>query len=278
MVAPNEGWVLWAGTTGFEGPLDERLDAAASVGYRRVSLSPVDVDRAESSGLTLETLRRAARRHGIRWVLDPVVSWLRPGEETDEMLARRSRHWARFDVAETLRMAEGIDAVSASAVAMTLAPHPLDAMVDGFAQLCDDAAQIGVDVHLEFVPMTVVSDIATAWDIVRIADRANGGLLFDTWHFFRGNPDFALLAEVPGERIFTIQISDAAADPLPSLWRDTFDRRLPGDGDLDLARALGALARIGGLAWMGPEIFSTELSELGAGEAARIAKERIAAI
>ena len=60
----------------------------------------------------------------------------------------------------------------------------------------DRAALIGLDVHLEFVPMTVVSDIAIAWDMVRNADRPNGGMLFDTWHFFRGTPDFGVLAQV----------------------------------------------------------------------------------
>ena len=47
MITPSEGWILWAGTTGFEEPLDERLEAAAAAGYGRVSLSPDDVARAE---------------------------------------------------------------------------------------------------------------------------------------------------------------------------------------------------------------------------------------
>ena len=35
-------------------------------------------------------------------------------------------------------------------------------------------------VHLEFMPISGVPDLETAWAIVSEADRPNGGLLFDT--------------------------------------------------------------------------------------------------
>ena len=53
---------------------------------------------------------------------------------------------------------------------------------------------------------------ARSVDHRRYADRANGGIVFDTWHFFRGDPDFDLLATVPGDRIYCVQIDDAAAN------------------------------------------------------------------
>ena len=140
MVAPTDGWILWAGTTGFEGPLDERLEAAAAAGYGRVSLSPDDVARAESTGVPLHDVRRAADRHGVRWVLDPIVTWLPPAENAEGTFAKRARHWERFGVSDVLRMAEGVGAVAASAVAMTLDAHSLEAMTDGFGDLCDRAA------------------------------------------------------------------------------------------------------------------------------------------
>ena len=278
MAIPTDGWILWAGTTGMEGPLDERLDAAAAAGYTRASLSPVDIDRAVSTGTTLADLRTAAQGYGIEWIIDPVVSWLPLHADADNMTAARARHWGGFDLDAILQMAEGVGAVSASALAMTVYPHPVEALAADFATLCDKAAEIGLALHLEFVPMTVAADISIACDVVRLADRPNGGILFDTWHFFRGNPDFEVLAQVPGDRIFTIQVNDAPAEPVGTLWADTYDRRLPGDGDLDLDRTMRALEAIGALSWMGPEIFSEELRALGAREAARISKERITAI
>jgi hypothetical protein len=34
----------------------------------------------------------------------------------------------------------------------------------------------------------------------------------DTWHFFRSHPDFELLARIPGDRIFAVQVDAAAVE------------------------------------------------------------------
>lgn len=271
MTEPTEGWVLWAGTVGFDGPLPERLGAAAATGYRRVSLSPLDVLRAEAAGITATDLGSMAADLGLRWILDPLVSWLPAGS------ASRSP-FAAVSTSQVIEMGEALRAVSATAIALTSKSHSTDELALRFASLCEAAAAIGMGVHLEFIPMTVVDDLATAWNIARTADRPNGGLVFDTWHFFRGNPDFAALAEVPGERIFAVQINDADATPVGPLWEDTFNRRLPGDGSFDLNRVMAALGSIGGLSWIGPEVFAPHLASLGPPQAARIARDRIIAI
>ena len=80
-----------------------------------------------------------------------------------------------------------------------VAPFPTDESTDSlterFAAICDRFADVGVAVHLEFTPLPPIGSLATAWEIVRGAGRPNGGILFDTWHFFRGQPDLELLAD-----------------------------------------------------------------------------------
>jgi sugar phosphate isomerase/epimerase len=266
VTVPTIGWTLWAATVGFDGPLEERLDAAAGAGYQRLSLSPIDVARSTEAGIDARSLRTAAESRGLRWILDPVVAWLPAGAASRSPLAR-------FSIADVARMAETLDAVSMTAIALTSKPHETDELAEAFATLCD--AVDGVDVHLEFLPMTVVTDVTTAWDVVRTAGRDNGGIVFDTWHFFRGNPDLEVLASVPGDRIFAVQVDDAPAEPSGTLWDDTFHRLLPGDGDFDLASVMDVLESIGGLSWVGPEVFSDELAALGAAEAARLGRARI---
>jgi sugar phosphate isomerase/epimerase len=123
--------------------------------------------------------------------------------------------------------------------------------------------------------MTAVADVAAAWRIVRDADRLNGGLVFDTWHFFRGSADYDALAEVPGERIFAVQVDDALPEIVGDLWQDTKHRVMPGDGSFDLPRVLLALARIGGLHAVGPEVISPETAATPATDAAREAGTRV---
>lgn len=131
--------------------------------------------------------------------------------------------------------------------------------------------------------MTAIKDLKVAWDIVREANSPNGGLLFDTWHVFGGRPDLDLLREIPGDRIFAVQISDAAQAPVQSLWYDTLHRRIPGEGVFDLAGAVDALAMTGGLNWVGAEVIQPDFAAMDAAEAelagepgARACRQRIA--
>ncbi len=181
-----------------------------------------------------------------------------------------------FTVDDIMRIGEAFEITSLSA----LAPFPTDLSTEElaahFAGLCDRAAEQGWRVHFEFTPRSPVSDIVTAWDLVRLADRPNGGILFDTWHFYRVNPDFEALARVPGERIFAVQVSDGAAEFEEGLLQDTFrHRRLPGDGVFDLLRVMRALEAIGGLSLVGPEVLSVDLFALPPVEAARRASQSL---
>ena len=80
------------------------------------------------------------------------------------------------------------------------------------------------------------------------ADRPNGGLAFDTWHYLRGTRDDALLEQIPGDRIYVVQIDDATAEPVGSLLNDTLNHRLmPGEGAFDLAEVLSIVAHKDGV-------------------------------
>jgi sugar phosphate isomerase/epimerase len=123
--------------------------------------------------------------------------------------------------------------------------------------------------------MTVVTDLKVAWDIVREAGRAIVGILFDTWHFFRGHPDMDLLRTIPGHRIFAVQVNDADAEPCGTLWEDTFRRRLPGDGSFDVAAVMAVLAKTGGLSWVDPEVIHPDMASMHPVDAARLAGDRV---
>ena len=86
--------------------------------------------------------------------------------------------------------------------------------------------------------------------------------MVDAWHFFRSGSSLADLAAVPGDRIFSIQLNDAAATPEPDLNVGMMNRLLPGDGELDLAGLMRALAATGTDAFAGIEVFSQSLDAL----------------
>jgi sugar phosphate isomerase/epimerase len=264
------GWVLWAGTIGLESPIRARVDAALAAGYTRVTVGPADV---AESGSEPGEVGRSLRDSGLDVVLDPVMNWYGGAP-----MAGAGRY-AELGPDDALRMAEALGAVSISVIG----PFMPDAVPAGelparFAAFCDRAAGFGAQVQLEFMPMSAVAGLGAAWPIVRDADRPNGGILLDTWHFFRSKSDMALLEQVPGDRILGVQVADAPAEPAMPVVEETFNRMLPGDGELDLTGVLRILHRTGGLQWVGPEVISPALAGMAPVDAARLAGDRVRAL
>lgn len=267
-VVDGPGWVLWSGTIGLESPIDVRISAAVVGGYARVSVSPLDVARSEAAGVSAVDLGERFRASGLDVVVDPIMNWY---GGTPPPTSR----FGRFSAEEALRMSRDLGAVSATVIGQGSDDVPVAAITEAFGGICDRAAEFGMQVHLEFTAIHSIRTLRTAWDIVSGADRQNGGLLFDTWHFFRTDPDFSLLEQIPGDRIFAVQVDDAHPDVMGTMRDDTLNRLMPGDGSFDLVRALATLDRIGGLAWVGPEVISPQTAAMDPVVAARTGRARI---
>jgi sugar phosphate isomerase/epimerase len=84
-----------------------------------------------------------------------------------------------------------------------------------------------------------VPDLATAWQLVEVAEAANGGMILDTFHFFRGGSSIETVEGIPGERILLVQVSDAP--PLPPSELEDRHRLYPGTGALALESLLAAI-------------------------------------
>lgn len=265
---PDVGWVLWSGTIGLESAIQARIDAATAAGYTRISVSPLDVARSEERGVPAVELGQRIRDAGLGIVVDPVMNWY---GGTPPATSR----FGRFSTDDALRMCSDLGAVTLTCLGQADDDVPLPEIVASFGRLCDRAAGFGAQVHLEFTAIHAIRTLRTAWEIVAGADRDNGGIVFDTWHFFRTDPDFALLESIPGNRVFAVQVDDARADVVGTLRDDTQNRLMPGDGTFDLRRVIATLDRIGGLTWVGPEVISPATEARSPVDVARDAKARI---
>ena len=269
------GLLLWSGTLG-RASFEERLAAAAACGYASLSVFPWDCRAPEERRSRARALRDRAREAGVALaVLDPLSEWL-PGWKapvggalSDEQRAY-ARLFAAYGADECLELASELGCGLVSAIEPYGTPVPTALGAEAFGRLCDRAAERGLRAQLEFMPMSGIPDLASAWEIVRRAARANGGLVLDTWHLARSGSSRALLAEIPPERVFSLQISDAPRAAASDRWHETAHaRRLPGEGELDLAGVLAVLGDACRDLPRGPEVCSDALSALPPLEAAR---------
>jgi len=255
--------VLWSATLRRNVSIKERIDVAAGAGFAAVSLFHDDFLELGSDPRKAQEIVAYATDSGVALsVMDGSSVWY----PIDESRPLRSAP-VGFEVA--LAAAEAFGCTMVSAVPGFATQLDVAGLAEHFAIACDAARDRGLRVQLEFGPVPPVKGLAAGWGIVQLADRPNGSLVFDTWHFFRGGPDFDLLEAIPGKLITGVQLSDGAAEIRESVIKDTFYHRLmPGEGVFDLPRVITTLRRREGLKDVGAEVLSREVHALPSAEAA----------
>jgi sugar phosphate isomerase/epimerase len=96
--------------------------------------------------------------------------------------------------------------------------------------------------------------------------EANLGLLVDSWHWYHQDGTVAELEALSAAQVVHVHINDAPDRPKDAL-DDGTDRLLPGEGVINLAGFVGALAQIGYTDYLSPEVLSPAMKELPGDEA-----------
>src|SRR6476620_10193867 len=199
--------VLCSGTLAREASFRERVDAAVAGGFSALSLWGRDYGRARREGFDDADMRALLADHGLTVAELDLAWWWLPGAsevhipaplDTEELFA--------YDEAQLFGIADALGARSLNAIDVFGGDWTVDAAATRFAGLCDRAAEHGLLVHIEFLPWSRIPNVAAAWEIVRLADRPNGGLLVDAWHFFRSGAEPSSLGVVPVDRVLGIQL------------------------------------------------------------------------
>lgn len=272
--------VLCSGTLPRGVSFAERLDAATAGGFAGVSLWGRDYWDARDEGWSDADLRSMLADHGLEvGEIDPAWWWLPGAADVSIPPDLDTERVFRYGEDELFRIADAVGARSLNAVDVFGGNWDVDGAAAAFAALCDRAADHDLVVHLEFLPWSRIPDVETAWAIVALAGRANGGIAVDAWHYVRSGADEEALRSVPGSKVLGIQLDDGSAAAEENLVDATLhERLLPGEGDFDLVRLVSVLQEIGAVAPVGVEIFSDDLHALGPIEAARRAGEATRAL
>jgi len=136
-------------------------------------------------------------------------------------------------------------------------------------ELCDIAAEHGVGLGFEFLgqPDCSVPTLDLAEEIVRTAARDNLGLVIDSFHFYAGGSNAAMIEKLDPRQIYIFHINDA--EDLPRAQLEDRHRLLPGLGILPLGEMIAAFRSIGYDGVASVEIFRPEYWERDPFELAR---------
>ena len=219
----------------------ERVRVAAAAGFAGIGLRAENYWDAQRAGLDDASMLEILGTHGVRLrEVEYLTDWCGTRDAVQQVKEQTIFHMAR---------AFGVPHVNAGLIG----PEPLDAVVAGFAALCERARPLTV--ALEFLPFGAVPDLATLWKVVEAARAANGGLLVDFWHWRRSASTLDDLAAHPRgkDRVRADRRRDRASDG-PAAARGPALAAAAGPGVRQRDRARAGVAGQGG----GPYVVSVE--------------------
>jgi sugar phosphate isomerase/epimerase len=236
----------------------ESIDLAAATGFASVSVCPTHpaygIADAEATARFLDQLDPAGPPIRIADVLD-VDLW-----RTTDLAADAAAQAERLDLCARV----GASSVNTIAFQPEL-PPPRQAGA-ALARLCDLAADRGLAINFEFLPFSGVAGIRSVTQLLEATGRDNLGICLDLWHWTRSpeGQDLDALRALPPERVHVLQFGDAPREPAADLTVETVTaRRLPGEGDADIAAVLATLEAMDATPIVATEVFSEDLVALG---------------
>jgi 4-hydroxyphenylpyruvate dioxygenase len=216
-------------TVSLSGTLSEKLDAIAAARFDAIEVFENDLIHFKA---TPEDLREMAADRGLG--IDLYQPFRDLDAVTDEQFRRNlDRAERKFDLMETLGAPMMLVCSNATPLAVTD-----DARIAAqFHALADRAARRNLRIAFEALAWgRHVSRYAHAWSIVKAADHPHLGLALDSFHTLSLGDDPAGIAEIPGDKIFFMQLADAPRLAMDVLQWSRHYRCFPGQGQFDLAR------------------------------------------
>jgi sugar phosphate isomerase/epimerase len=248
-------------------PIAERIAAVADAGFCGFGLVADDLVAIRDS-IGFEALRDLVSAAGlVRTEIELLERWWIPRGEPGHSYEVRDLLFEAADILAPVFLKIGSENGPATSDPLALAA-PL-------RELAEQAAGHGTRVAIETMPFSAISTVPMGAQIIAAAGHPAAGLLVDAWHVFRAGTSLAeLRATLAPETIFGVELDDAAAVVVGTLFEDTVDNRLLcGEGSFDLAGLVATLCDLGFDGPWGVEILSTSYRALPVGDALKLAAE-----
>ncbi len=236
-------------TVCLSGTLEDKIAAAAAAGFDGIEVFEPDLVASPWSPVEL-----AARCADLGLSID-LYQPFRDLDSTDaDRFARnlrRAEH--KFDVMAAL----GVDTVLVcSSVAPDAVGDP-DRLAGQLATAAARAGERGLRIAYEALAWgRHVSTWERSWDAVRRADSPALGLCLDSFHVLSRGGDPAGFADVPGDKLFFLQLADAPRLAMDVLQWSRHHRLFPGQGTFDLPGFVAAVLATGYAGPLSLEVFN----------------------
>ena len=219
-------------TVCLSGTLTDKLHACAKAGFDGVEIFEPDLVASPASPDEIIALAQRLDLH-----LD-LYQPFRDAEGVAEDLFPAVLHRARSKFRLMQRL--GIDTMLVCSNVATATVDDDAVSASQLRRLGEEAEKHGVRLAFEALAWgRFVDDYRRAWRIVELADHPAVGVCLDSFHILSRGHDPAQIEQIPGEKIFFLQLADAPALTMDVLSWSRHHRLFPGEGSFDLAHFVG---------------------------------------
>ncbi|MCB1622364.1 MAG: sugar phosphate isomerase/epimerase and 4-hydroxyphenylpyruvate domain-containing protein [Thiothrix sp.] len=238
-------------TVCLSGTLREKINAIAAAGFRGIEIFENDLITHDGP---VSEIRRMVEDHGLEIV---TYQPFRDFEGMPEPL--RQKAFARAERKFDLMAQLGTDLLMVCSNVNPQALGGIQRATDDLHELGERAQARGLRIAYEALAWARhVHDYRDAWEIVRRTDHPHVGLCLDTFHTYSRGTELDTLLNIPGDRIFLVQMADAPRLSMDHLSWSRHYRCFPGQGELDLGRFMTHLQATGYGGPLSLEIFNDQ--------------------
>ncbi|MPZ94919.1 MAG: TIM barrel protein [Propionibacteriales bacterium] len=236
-------------TVCLSGTLTDKLSACAEAGFDGVEIFEPDLVGSPASP---EEITALARRLQLSLDLyQPFRDAEGVSEDQFPTVLRRAR--LKFRLMQRL----GIDTMLVCSNVATATVDDDAVSASQLRRLGEEAEAYGVRLAFEALAWgRFVDDYRRAWRIAELADHPSVGVCLDSFHILSRGHDPAEIEQIPGDKIFFLQLADAPALRMDVLSWSRHHRLFPGEGSFDLARFVGHVLSTGYQGPMSLEVFN----------------------
>ncbi|MCT7660269.1 sugar phosphate isomerase/epimerase and 4-hydroxyphenylpyruvate domain-containing protein [Mycobacterium deserti] len=236
-------------TVCLSGTLDDKLVAAAHAGFDGIELFEPDLVSSTSSPAEV---RKRCEELGLDIVL---YQPFRDLDSTDP--AQFERNLVRLDRKFDVMAELGVDLILVCSNASADAVADMDDLATQLRAAGELAERRGMRIAYEALAWGRRIDLwQQSWDAVRRADHAAVGLCLDSFHILSRSSTITELGEVPGDKIFFLQLADAPHKDMDVLQWSRHYRLFPGEGAFDLVEFTAAVLGAGYRGPLSLEVFN----------------------
>jgi len=216
-------------TVSLSGTLEEKLEAVAAARFHAVEIFENDLLFFDGSP---RQVRSMANGLGLDIVLfQPFRDF--EGVSDEQLKRNLVRAEKKFDVMEEL-------GAPLMLVCSNVGPDASGDTARSAAQmyeLAERAAKRGLKIGFEALAWgTHINTYGKAWEVVKTANHPHLGLVLDSFHTLALGDTPDAIPDIPGNKIFFVQLADAPKLSMDILSWSRHFRCFPGQGDFDVTR------------------------------------------